>query len=271
MTIIVTGAGGMLGQAVVRAGRDLDEAVVGFTHAQLDINSLESLAEATFRLDRPHTIINCAGIVRGRDDVPQPQRWLVNAVAPRALARRCDRLVQVSTDCVFRGHPTEAPYDEQAEVSPEDWYGMSKAHGEVSKAPHVTVRGSFIGFEGGLLRWLLDQPPNAVVDGYEDHVWTGGYVEDYADALLGIARSSAITGIVHLVGDPITKADLLHNIGHLLRPDIQVRPVLAPGGPRHMVLKSTSDVVGRLPDRRVMLTGMGRDAVRYGLHKEVKI
>ena len=271
MTIIVTGAGGMLGQAVVRAAAKADVEVHGFTRAELDVTSLGSVTRATVQLPGPHTVINCAGIVRGRDDVDEDRRWLVNAVAPRALTRRFARVVQVSTDCVFSGDPTRAPYTEDAVPTPTDWYGTSNAFGELGQPPHVTVRGSFIGFEGGLLRWFLDQPPNAVVDGYSDHVWTGGYVEDYAEALFDIARSKAITGIVHLVGDPITKADLLHNIGHLLRPDIKVRPVLAPGGPRHMVLKSTSDVVGRLPDRRVMLTGMGRDAVRYGLHKEVKI
>ncbi len=264
MTIIVTGAGGMLGQAVVRAAVRADVEVHGFTRAELDITDLASVTTATFQLPKPHTVINCAGIVRGRDDVDEPRRWVVNAVAPRALARRFDRLVQVSTDCVFDGQPYAAgelpTYNELTHVSPTDSYGRSKAHGEVSEGKHVTVRGSFIGFEGGLLRWFLDRPPNAVVDGYEDHVWTGGYVEDYAVALLDIARSTAITGIVHLVGDPITKADLLHNIAHMLRPDIQVRPVLAPDGPRHMVLKSTSDVVGRLPDRRVMLTRMGKDA-----------
>ena len=259
MTIIVTGAGGMLGQAVIRAAARADVEVHGFTHAELDITDPTSIIDAAISLPRPRTIINCAGIVRGRDNVPEPTRWLVNATAPRILARRCERLVQVSTDCVFSGDPAETPYLEDAPPTPTDWYGRSKVHGEMSLPPHVTVRGSFIGFEGGLLRWLLDQPPNAVVDGYEDHVWTGGYVEDYADALFEIARSRAITGIVHLVGDPITKADLLRNIAHLMRPDIQVRPVLAPGGPRHMVLKSTCGMVRRLPDRRVMVTRMGKD------------
>ncbi len=270
MTIIVTGAGGMLGHAVLRAGARADVEVHGFTRAELDIADLASVTTATFRLPKPHTVINCAGIVRGRDDVDEPRQWVVNAVAPRALARRFDRLVQVSTDCVFDGQlyaGGESPtYNELTHVSPTDSYGRSKAHGEVSDGKHVTVRGSFIGFEGGLLRWFLDQPPNAVVDGYEDHVWTGGYVEDYADALLDIARSPAITGIVHLVGDHITKADLLHNVAHLLRPDIQVRPVLAPGGPRHMVLKSTSDVVGRLPDPETMVARIGFDAsLVYGM------
>ena len=270
MTIIVTGAGGMLGQAVVRAAAKADVEVHGFTRAELDICDLTSVTRATFQLPGPHTIINCAGIVRGRDDVDEPRRWLVNAVAPRTLAAECDRLVQVSTDCVFDGRlhaGGESPtYNEWSHVNPTDSYGRSKASGEVTGKPHVTVRGSFIGFEGGLMRWFLDQPRGAVVDGYEDHVWTGGYVDDYAAALLTIAQDHSLTGIVHLVGDPITKADLLHYIGQLLRPDIRVRPVLAPGGPRHMALTSTSDVVGRLPDRRVMLTGMGRDArTTYGM------
>ncbi len=256
MTIIVTGAGGMLGQAVLRAAARADVEVHGFTRAELDITDLGSVTTATFRLPKPHTVINCAGIVRGRDDVDEPRRWLVNAVAPRALARRFDRLVQVSTDCVFDGQlyaGGESPtYNELTHLSPTDSYGRSKAHGEVSLGKHVTVRGSFIGLEGGLLRWFLEQPPNAVVDGYEDHVWTGGYVEDYANCLLDIARGP-LTGIVHLVGGDISKYELLHNLGHHLRPDITVRPVRAPGGPKHMVLMSTREAIPMLANKRAML------------------
>ncbi len=257
MTIIVTGAGGMLGQAVLRAAVRADVEVHGFTRAELDITD-HSVSAATFRLPKPHTIINCAAIIRGRADTSAPQRWLINGVAPRALARRCDRLVQVSTDCVFDGHPSRAPFSEGDEVSPTDDYGLTKAHGEVSDDKHVTVRGSFIGFEGGLLAWFLKQPPDAVVDGYTNHVWTGGFVDDYAACLVDIALSP-ITGIVHLVGEQISKYALLHNLGEL-RPDITVRPVLAPDGPKHMALISLRPAVPTLANKEAMLDQITREA-----------
>ncbi len=255
MTIIVTGAGGMLGQAVVRVGQglQLSQEVVGFTHAQLDITHSGSVAAAINNLPRPWTIINCAGIVRGRDDVPEPTRWLVNAIAPRALARYCDRLVQVSTDCVFSGDVAEAPYEEGAPPTPTDWYGRSKARGEVADWPHVTVRGSFIGFDGGLLAWLLAQPQGATVPGYIDHAWSGGYVEDYAGYLISIAVDN-FTGVVHLVRpretDAILASDtwraskwyILNDLADWLRPDLGVRPIEAPDGPRDMRLRSTSEL-----------------------------
>ena len=245
MTIIVTGAGGMLGQAVVRIG-SVSSGIIGFTHADLDITDMASYTAATADLPRPHIVINCAGIVKGRDNESEALRWSVNGVAPWDLAARCDRLVQVSTDCVFNGDPG-ARYAESHLTTPNDWYGGSKAHGEIKQRPHVTVRGSFIGFESGLLAWFMGQPQGATISGYEDHVWTGGYVDDYADALLTIAVDPSLWGVVHLVGEEITKAKLLQHFRFWLRPDIHVEEVLAPGGPRDMALKSTNPRVPSLP------------------------
>ncbi len=248
MTIIVTGAGGMLGQAVVRFAHEINlgEPIYGFTHDELDVTHSGSVAAAINNLPRPWTIINCAGIVRGRDDVPEPTRWVVNAVAPRALARYCDRLVQVSTDCVFSGDVAEAPYEEGAPPTPTDWYGRSKAHGEVIDWPHVTVRGSFIGFESGLLAWFLAQPEGATIFGYQDHAWSGGYVDDYAGGLLSIALDRDQFGIVHLVRatDDAVKASkwyLLDDLAGWLRPDIMVTAANGPDGPRDMRLLGSED------------------------------
>ncbi len=265
MTIIVTGAGGMLGQAVVRVARDINlgERLAPFTHAELDVTNLDRIEEAIALLPKPHTVINCAGIVRGRGDVSDEEMRRVNAKAPLFLSMAADRLVQVSTDCVFSGDPADAPFDERSNGRPTDLYGKTKWQGEYFDPPDVTVRGSFIGFEGGLLAWFLAQPKDATVPGYTDHWWSGGHVDQYAAGLLGIALDRSLTGIVHLVNQPAegphadtTKYRVLCDLRDWLRPDIAVEPTEGPDGPRHLILRSTRPEVPTLSwmrDLRCML------------------
>lgn len=258
MTIVVTGAGGMLGKAVVQAAKAAGLCqVIGYTHAELDITDPAAL-RAFNPGGGPVTIINCAGIVRSRTEVSDGVQWAVNAEGPGYLSEVTDRLVQVSTDCVFSGDPTEAPYNESSRAVPADLYGLAKWHGEFPDPPHVTVRGSFIGFDSGLLSWFLAQPGDATVIGYTDHIWTGTYVADYADALVAIAVGD-LTGIVHLVAPRTTKAILLREIGDLLRPDIYVDPQRAPDGPRHLDLRSTRTGVPELPEWQSSLRRLVRD------------
>ncbi len=265
MTIVVTGAGGMLGKAIVKAAKAAGHDVVGYTRTDLDVTDERAIAAGLDRYDTP-SVINCAGIIRGRQTAwteEAEEATHVNAVAPHKLAKWCDRLVQVSTDCVFSGAlgpggamPT---YNELSPTSPTDWYGETKLAGEVKGAPHVTVRGSFIGFEGGLLAWFLSQPEGATVPGYTDHIWTGTYVADYADALVAIATDTAPTGLIHLVAPRTNKAVLLREIGDLLRPDIYVDPQRGPDGPRHMDLRSVRRGEPNLPEWRLSLRRLARD------------
>ena len=260
MTLVVTGAGGMLGNAVVKAAKAVVPDTIAFTHPELDVRDAQAVGDA-FRAITDPVVINCAGIVRGREDIPYVTRWFVNASAPGMLASQCARLVQVSTDCVFSGIPGTGPYDETSLEQPGDWYGMSKFAGEVSHGPHVTVRGSFIGFEGGLLAWLLSRPQGATVQGYTDHVGCGTDVADYADALVAIARNAKVTGIVHLVRPRTTKAILLRELGELFRPDIYMDAGPARDGPRHLDLRSKRTDVLRLPDWRTSLRRMAHDYI----------
>lgn len=262
MTIVVTGAGGMLGQAVVKAAKAAGHTCVPYTRQQLDITDDGHMDTALAFVPPPFTIINCAAIIRGRyDGRSYAAAHVVNAVGPHKLAKRCARLVQVSTDCVFSGSvgpggaiPT---YNELSPTCPTDWYGETKLAGEVRDDAHVTVRGSFIGFDSGLLAWFLSQPQEATVPGYTDHVWTGTYVADYADALVAIANTN-LNGVIHLVARRTTKAILLREIGDLLRPDIYVDPQRGPDGPRHLDLRSVRGLPG-LPEWCVSLRRLARD------------
>jgi dTDP-4-dehydrorhamnose reductase len=106
MKIIILGAGGRLGAALLREYRNRFE-VSGFDHTQLDLSDLnglrEKLQETGFDV-----LINAAGFTKVDVCEAQPERaFLVNAEAPRVLAEICGeksaRLIHFSTDYVFDG------------------------------------------------------------------------------------------------------------------------------------------------------------------------
>ncbi len=217
--VVVTGANGMLGRAVVKAleASDYYRAIPyrsGFDIADMSETNAIRLTGAK--------IINCAGVVRGRHDVTAKRMGEVNALAPHMLAAVAKRLIHVSTDCVFDG--TKGPYVESDEPTPIDNYGMSKLMGEVETPSALTVRTSFVGFgQRGLLRWLLDHPEGATVPGFRRWLWNGLYVGTLARQLVRLL-DDPMTGILHIQGPLISKYELLDMIAKAIRPDIHVSP-----------------------------------------------
>ena len=132
MKIVILGAGGRLGAALLREYRDKFE-VTGFDRTQLDLSDLndlrEKLQETGFDV-----LINAAGFTKVDVCETQPERaFLINAEAPRVLAEICGeksaRLIHFSTDYVFDGEKRE-PYSEEDEATPISVYGESKLAGE---------------------------------------------------------------------------------------------------------------------------------------------
>jgi len=133
MKILITGAAGQLGQALVReVGRrgweawptDLDE---------LDITDASGVWEQLGR-QRPQLVINAAAATRVDDLEADPDLALrVNSLGPRNLAAACRRrgikLVHVSSDYVFDGEK-DGPYVEWDAPRPLSVYGLSKLLGE---------------------------------------------------------------------------------------------------------------------------------------------
>ncbi len=208
MRILVTGAAGMLGREVVKMLADEGRHFIAFEHREFDIS--DEWRVAAIKDLNVDTVINCAGIVKGRDEAPS--RYVaVNALGPHMLAEACDRcgarLIHVSTDCVFSGR--HGGYSEAAIPDPLDLYGRSKLLGEVTNGPHLTVRTSFIGFgPRGLLSWLLKQQGG--VPGYSHAFWNGLPVAAVARVLVALAGRRDITGLLHLGGESMSKWELLH-------------------------------------------------------------
>ena len=237
--VVVTGANGMLGRAVVKALEASDYYHPIPFDPGLDISNGADVIRLTGA-----KIINCAGVVRGRDDVTAKRMGEVNALAPHMLAAVAKRLIHVSTDCVFDG--TKGPYVESDEPTPSDNYGMSKLMGEVESESALTVRTSFVGFgQRGLIRWVLSHPYGGKVEGYRRWIWNGLYVNTLARQLVRLL-DDPITGIVHIEGPTVSKYELIRLIIKTVRPDLFL--IEANSDPKNMILKSERLVCGDAPD-----------------------
>ena len=132
MNVLITGAGGQLGRALV-ATCPADAAVVAVTRADCDLADPASIA-AAIAAHRPDILINAAAytaVDRAEGEVDLAMRVNGEAVMVmrEALARHGGRLVQVSTDFVFDGTSSRA-YAPDARRNPLSTYGLSKAAGE---------------------------------------------------------------------------------------------------------------------------------------------
>jgi dTDP-4-dehydrorhamnose reductase len=130
--IVILGAGGRLGAALVREyARDFD--VMGFNHAQLDLGVPEQLRSTLGDLDFDALINAAAQTNVDRCETHQDEAFALNAEAPRVLADICRaksaRFIHISTDYVFDGEKRE-PYTEEDEAHPISVYGESKRKGE---------------------------------------------------------------------------------------------------------------------------------------------
>lgn len=226
MHVLVTGAGGMLGQAVVQAARERDYAVTATTRRTMDI-AVPAQVMFTLRQSLPTVVTNCAGIAPGNGTPLQMVR--VNALGPHILADLCARygvrLIHMSTDCVFHGRTFTHGHDEHETPSPDTDYGRTKLSGEVTYGNCLTVRGSFVGFANGLLAWLLQQ--HGQIDGWAQARWNGLTVQAMAEVLVELAAKST-TGLIHVPGPVQTKYHLLMDVVQALHLPVTVRPVERP-------------------------------------------
>ena len=161
--LLVTGAAGMLGLDVLRAGERAGHELVGVDLPELDITDAGSGAGGVCA-DRPDAALNCAAWtdVDGAETHAE-QAHAVNADGAGNLARAAAQagvpLVHVSTDYVFDGEAcvdgSGAPraYVESDPTGPRSVYGQSKLAGEqqvLAASPrHAVVRSAWLFGTGG--------------------------------------------------------------------------------------------------------------------------
>jgi dTDP-4-dehydrorhamnose reductase len=131
--LLITGAAGQLGQALVQEAPRQGWEVAATDLPDLDITDPQ-VVQGELSRQRPEVVINAAAATRVDDLESDPDGALrVNAMGPRNLAVACRRLgiklIHLSTDYVFDG-AKPGPYVEWDATSPLSVYGRSKLLGE---------------------------------------------------------------------------------------------------------------------------------------------
>jgi dTDP-4-dehydrorhamnose reductase len=209
MKVLVTGAGGMLGQDVVRAAEFVNHEVVAYPRADLDITD-PRVVRRVFERERPDAVINCAAWtnVDGAED-SEAEATEVNGVGAGIVAAEADGIdavvAHVSTDYVFDG-TSRRPYVESDTTNPLQAYGRSKLAGEIEVAAanerHFIVRSGWLfGVGGGnfvetMLKLAGDLSQVVVV---RDQLGAPTYTGHLADALVRLIDGEAY-GIHHIAG-----------------------------------------------------------------------
>lgn len=143
MKLLVTGASGLLGRAVMRECTRAGHEVIGLAFSRvsgalvkLDLTDAEAI-HGLIQRERPDVVINLAA--ERRPDVVERDPVAVrklNVDAPAILAQACATLnppaylLNISTDYVFDGQ--NPPYFVDSPTHPLNAYGMSKREGEIA-------------------------------------------------------------------------------------------------------------------------------------------
>ncbi len=196
--IIVTGAGGQLGQEL----QVLASAFPSFDFIFADRNLLpvNDLARVSAFFDeyRPDWCINCAAYTAvDKAESEKEAAFGINGDAPGYLARACRstgaRLIHISTDYVFDGS-SAIPLKEDDSTAPVNIYGASKLEGEkralqIHPDGTVIIRTSWVYSEFGnnfvktMVRLMTERPAINVVN---DQIGSPTYAADLAAVILHI-------------------------------------------------------------------------------------
>ena len=247
MRILILGASGMLGNAMIRVlSENADWQVHGTVRSEsarrlfrseiadrlisgVDVEQHDSLLQAFIKV-RPDVVINCVGLIKQLADAEDPLQAIpINALLPHSLARLCElagaRLVHMSTDCVFAGD--KGGYRESDPSDAKDLYGRSKFLGELAYPHAVTLRTSIIGHElqsaHGLVGWFLSQQERC--NGYTKAIFSGLPTVVLAQIVRDIVIPRPdLTGVYHVAAQPISKYDLLKLIADVYGKTIEIIP-----------------------------------------------
>lgn len=247
MKILVLGASGMLGNAMMRVLSDgpfnhevwgtirnnrfsqyFPQEIAQRLIVNVDVLDNDQLV-AAMTTARADVIVNCVGVIKQLGSAKDPLATLpLNSMLPHKLAKLCAlagaRLIHVSTDCVFTGE--RGGYVESDVPDARDLYGLSKYLGEVDYPHAVTLRTSIIGHELGtslsLVDWFLNQ--GGPVEGYARAIFSGLPTDELARVIGAyVLPDTSLRGLYHVSTAPIDKCRLLHLVADAYDHRIPIR------------------------------------------------
>lgn len=207
--IVVTGSGGQLGTALMKA----IPGAVGIDRTVLDLTLTDSIAPVLTDL-RPDALINAAAFTAvDRAETEQELARTVNSTAVGEMARFAAGadipFVTFSTDYVFDGTATE-PYVESSPTSPVNAYGRGKLDGEhaafAANPDTLVIRTSWVvsgthpNFVATMLRLAGEHNEVRVV---ADQTGRPTIATDLAAATVTCLDRGA-TGLLHLTNEGTT-------------------------------------------------------------------
>jgi dTDP-4-dehydrorhamnose reductase len=206
MKIVILGAGGRLGAALMREYREKYD-LAGFNHAQLDLANLHEVRGTLGAIDFDVLINSAAFTNVDACETERDRAFLINAEAPGILAQICNekdaKLIHFSTDYVFDGEKS-APYTEDDQANPISAYGESKLAGEkcvrAAEDRHLVVRVSWVfgpdrpSFVDAMIKRAQQEEK---VDAIADKLSTPTYTHDIANMLPQFFDRGVAGGILH--------------------------------------------------------------------------
>jgi dTDP-4-dehydrorhamnose reductase len=246
----VTGAGGMLGQDVVRLSGG-----VALSRAELDVTDRAAVRDAITPDD---VVFNCAAWtdVDGAEE-HEGEATRVNGDGARNVAEAAGIVVYVSTDYVFDGRKT-GPYLEGDTTNPLSAYGRSKLAGERATAEanprHFVVRSSWLFGPGGrnFVETMLGLGPEVRV--VNDQLGCPTFTGHLAEALVMLAATEDY-GLHHIAASgSCTWFEFAREIFARAGVDTRVEPCTTAEFPRPAPRPANSVMASkrghRLPDWR---------------------
>ena len=206
MRVLLTGAGGQVGQALTAAAPAGVE-LIACTRDSLDISDARSVATIIRRYS-PAVVVNAAAYTAvDRAESEEEQARAVNEIGARNLACEASaakaRLIHISTDFVFSGS-SSVPYRPDSPPHPLGVYGATKLAGESAVLQHtdeaVVLRTAWLyaaqgrNFVRTMLRLMQTHGEVRVVS---DQVGTPTAARSVAEAIWRIIAMPEIRGIHH--------------------------------------------------------------------------
>ena len=236
--VLVTGAGGLLGQKLVKvlAGRGHEVVAVYRVHeppaaqgvklVRLDVTDWVRLEDLVLKT-RPGTIIHAAAYT----DVDGCEKdkewaWRVNVAATRSIVRAARvvnaHIVYISTDYVFDGE--KGMYRETDTPSPVNYYGLTKLVAEElvrsSELLYTIVRPSAIYGIGGSKKSFAEYVAEKLAQGEQVKALTDQYVSPTHNELLAEALAEIIElkplGTLHVAGPRMNRYEFAKKIAETL-------------------------------------------------------